>query len=131
MAQGLRPGQGGVHSKRLYEPAAAAISNIMCMCQTVCGPNGGLYWLLLLLPLPLQAYHGGAAPCPRSSCAAAVCGDVLLVHGGQTPAGVLQDMHILNLSTLTWLQVRSGSALCVCGGGGEAGRQGGGGGEQG
>jgi hypothetical protein len=53
----------------------------------------------------MQAYHGGAAPCPRSSCAAAITGDVLLVHGGQTPEGVLQDMHLLNLSTLTWLQV--------------------------
>jgi hypothetical protein len=52
-----------------------------------------------------QAYHGGAAPCARSSCAATITGDILLLHGGQTPAGVLQDMHLLNLSTLTWLQV--------------------------
>lgn len=52
-----------------------------------------------------QAFSGGAPPCPRSSCAAAITGDVLLIHGGQTPAGVLHDMHLLNLSTLTWLQV--------------------------
>ena len=56
----------------------------------------------------MQAFSGGMAPCPRSSCAAAITGDVLLIHGGQTPAGVLQDMHLLNLSTLTWLQVGGG-----------------------
>lgn len=60
-----------------------------------------------LLPAILQAYHGGAAPCPRSSCAAAITGDVMLLHGGQTPAGVLHDMHLLNLSTLTFVQVEA------------------------
>jgi len=35
----------------------------------------------------LQAFCGGQAPCPRSSCAVAITGDVMLLHGGQTAAG--------------------------------------------
>jgi hypothetical protein len=53
-------------------------------------------------------------PCPRSSCAAAICGDSLLVHGGQTGNGaVLGDMHLLQLNCLTWLQVRAAAAAAA------------------
>lgn len=85
---------------------------------------GGVSTDRLSVSLPpaifLQAYHGGAAPCPRSSCAAAITGDVMLLHGGQTPAGILHDMHLLNLSTLTFVQVEvpacaaaSNAVLCT------------------
>jgi hypothetical protein len=48
---------------------------------------------------------------------------VLLLHGGHTPAGVLRDMHLLHLSTLSWLQVDVGPlarplcrhSMVVCG----------------
>jgi hypothetical protein len=60
-----------------------------------------------------QAFCGGPVPSPRSSAAAAICGDSLLLHGGQTAGGdVLGDMHLLQLNCLTWLQV---NCRCYCG----------------
>lgn len=34
-----------------------------------------------------------------------------MLHGGQTPQGVLHDMYLLQLSSLTWLQVDLGPVL--------------------
>lgn len=41
----------------------------------------------------LQAFCGGKAPCARSSSAAAITGDVMLIHGGQTSEGEEFDHH--------------------------------------
>ena len=49
-----------------------------------------------------QAYCAGASPSPRSSHAAVILADTLLVGGGQSQGQVFSDAYILCLVTLTW-----------------------------
>ena len=59
-----------------------------------------------------QAFCAGEGPCPRSSHAAAVLGDTLLVIGGQSKGSVHSDAFILCLVTLTWRKVSIISEFC-------------------
>lgn len=61
-----------------------------------------------------QAFCAGKSPSPRSSHAAVILGDTLLVIGGQAKGEVFSDAYVLCLVTLTWRQVSISSRQC-CG----------------
>lgn len=54
-----------------------------------------------------EAFCAGVAPVARSSHAAACVGNHFIIVGGQSRGRVFADSHLLDLTSLTWFQVRS------------------------
>lgn len=69
---------------------------------------------------PLQEpATSGAPPAPRGFPAGCVVGHRLLVHGGMTATGrPLRDFFVLDLDTLSWVEVRARAPRCRTGGNG-------------
>ena len=59
-----------------------------------------------------QAFCAGKGPSPRSSHAAVILGDTLLVIGGQAKGEVFSDAYVLCLVTLTWRQASISCTIC-------------------
>ena len=76
--------------------------------------SGGCWTNSLMCYNPLEnQYHRpvtkGRPPCPRAGSASCVSGHKVLVFGGRSRQRRLNDLHCLNLETLTWSQLEAGT----------------------
>lgn len=120
----LEPGQScSIYSQHKHALWHAKLFQLICVLLTWHGPlccaaghaTGGRTNDLLLLELSAYAWSqpvtSGTAPSPRSNAAITVAnGHYLIIHGGRNNF-VLDDIHMLDLLTRSWIDV-SGSAAC-------------------
>ena len=65
-------------------------------------------WLLLGHDIWEEWHCSGAKPSPRTSHAAVIHGNVMVISGGQCQSAVLETIYALDLSTKVWTQVNQG-----------------------
>ncbi|KAK9805604.1 hypothetical protein WJX72_007339 [[Myrmecia] bisecta] len=116
-AGGLSPPRRADHTALLWRYCDDGVWKDLIVCFGGSGDSGTLndVWLYdMRWNRWTEAFCAGTPPAPRSSHAAAIVGDLMIIFGGQSRTHVFGDLHVLQLVSLTWVQVEVADLPALC-----------------